>query len=239
MPMDQGRDPWSGDTYKGFARGPAGQAGAQPTAHRPPSGLLAAAGVAAALLLGVGLGFLARPELIGRAPPAAPGAAPPAALASPGAAQVPIAIASPPPAQAAPRPRGKLQTLPPEMAAAERGSAQPDAASEAGETAPPNGRASFDCATARPGAEQLVCSDPQLAAQDRRLARAYRRALASGVDPVDLRQEQQDWTAIREDAARRSSQAVAQIYDQRIAELNRMADAAGDDSGDGDADDGQ
>jgi uncharacterized protein len=87
-------------------------------------------------------------------------------------------------------------------------------------------RASFDCATARPGAEQAVCSDPGLAAADRRLASAYRRAMSSGVVPADLRQEQRDWMAIREDAAHRSRHALASVYDQRIAELNAMADDA-------------
>ena len=98
----------------------------------------------------------------------------------------------------------------------------PSAAQDA-EPVPPL-RASFDCATARPGAEQMVCSDPELAADDRRLARAYRRALRSGVDPYDLRQEQRDWMGIREDAARHSRRDLAQVYDQRIQELNQMAD---------------
>jgi uncharacterized protein YecT (DUF1311 family) len=279
MPMDPGRDPWSGATYKGFSGGsPEPEPPPRTQAPRRPRGLprraLVAGGVAVALLLGLALGFLARPELIGGGTPA-PKAAPPTSLAPPGAAQVPIAMAPPAPAQPAPQPRGKLQTLPPELAAAERGAAHPQAASPAPEAAQraaaqpgaaqpeaaqpepqaaaelpvepatpaispaPPVRASFDCATARPGAEQLVCSDPDLAAQDRRLARAYRRALRSGVDPVDLRQEQRDWTAIREDAARRSRLAVAQIYDQRITELNRMADSAGVARDDADDDGGQ
>jgi uncharacterized protein YecT (DUF1311 family) len=249
MPMDHGCDPWSDGAYKGFAGGPAGEAGAEPATPRPrgrPNGLLVAAGVTAALLVGVALGFLVRPALIGRAPPGAHGAPAASALTPPRPTHIPIAVAPPPPAQAeaAPTPRGKLQTLPPEMAAAERGPARADAASEAGATAAaaapaPQAYASIDCAAAAPGAEQLVCSDPQLAAQDRRLARAWRRALASGADPVALSQAQQDWTAIREDAARRSREAVAQVYDQRIAELDRIAGAVGAASDDGDRDDGQ
>jgi len=58
------------------------------------------------------------------------------------------------------------------------------------------------------------------------MARAYRRALGSGVDPQDLRQEQRDWVAIREDAARHSQQALADVYDQRIRELNAIGDSA-------------
>jgi uncharacterized protein len=92
---------------------------------------------------------------------------------------------------------------------------------------PPAAQASFDCSAARPGAEQLVCSDPSLAAADRRLARAYRRAIEAGLPMDELRTEQGDWLAIREDAARHSPRAVQNIYEQRIQELNDMADDAG------------
>jgi uncharacterized protein len=39
-----------------------------------------------------------------------------------------------------------------------------------------------------------------------------------------LRDEQDDWLAIRESAARYSRSAVADVYRQRIRELNAMAD---------------
>jgi uncharacterized protein len=78
----------------------------------------------------------------------------------------------------------------------------------------------------------MVCSDPGLAAADREMARAYRRAIDAGMDPADLRQEQQDWRAVREVAARQSRRSVAEIYDQRIHELDRMAtDAAASEAG--------
>jgi uncharacterized protein len=93
--------------------------------------------------------------------------------------------------------------------------------------AQPTLRASFDCTTARSGAERMVCSDAELAAADREMARAYRRAMLSGLmPPQELRAEQRDWMDIREDAARRSPRAVASIYGQRIDELNQMADEA-------------
>lgn len=95
--------------------------------------------------------------------------------------------------------------------------------------APPPPRAvarpSFNCAYAGTRAERMVCSDPELAAADRRLARAFRRATDSGVPYRELRAEQDDWLGIREDAARRSPEAVASIYEQRIEELNAMARA--------------
>jgi uncharacterized protein YecT (DUF1311 family) len=91
------------------------------------------------------------------------------------------------------------------------------------EPAPPRARPSFDCRYASTRSEELVCADPQLAAADRRLARAYEQAIAAGVPRRYLRAEQDDWLAIREEAARRSPRAVANIYDQRTAELNDMA----------------
>lgn len=98
--------------------------------------------------------------------------------------------------------------------------------------AQPAAHASFDCATARVGAEQMICSNPGLAAQDRAMARAYRRALSASASPDDMRSEQRDFMAMREDAARRSPRALAGLYDQRIHDLNDVAD--GDDSSDGD-----
>ena len=92
--------------------------------------------------------------------------------------------------------------------------------------APPRERAnpSFNCRYARSTSEEMVCGDPQLAAADRRLNRAYERAIASGIPARELRAEQDDWLEIREDAARRSPSAVASVYEQRIRELNRLAE---------------
>lgn len=136
--------------------------------------------------------------------PAAPAAAPPAPSLGP-PARVAIAPVRPatPPSVAPPRPE------PREVARAE--------------PSPPRARPSFDCRYARSLSEEMVCSDPQLAAADRRLARAYDRAVASGVPARYLRAEQDDWLSIREQAARRSPGAVADIYEQRTAELNDMA----------------
>jgi uncharacterized protein len=73
----------------------------------------------------------------------------------------------------------------------------------------------------------MVCGDPELAAADQRMNRAYRAALAAGAPEGELRSEQLDWLGIREDAARHSRNAVASIYEQRIDELRRWrADAA-------------
>ena len=86
-------------------------------------------------------------------------------------------------------------------------------------------RAGFDCSGARSPAEAMVCGDPELAAADREMSRAYRRALQSGSAPAGaVRQDQRDFLDIREDAARHSRRALAQVYRQRIEELNAIAD---------------
>lgn len=85
-------------------------------------------------------------------------------------------------------------------------------------------RPSFDCRDAQSLGEEAVCADPTLAAADRRLERAFRRAVEAGVPYAQLRAEQDDWLSVREAAARRSPRAVASIYDQRIRELDAMAD---------------
>jgi uncharacterized protein YecT (DUF1311 family) len=90
--------------------------------------------------------------------------------------------------------------------------------------AAPQIAAADGCQAVHGRAAQMVCADPELSAADRELNQAYRRALRSGVPPEQLRADQRDWLAIREDAARRSPRAVASIYEQRIDELNQIAD---------------
>jgi len=55
------------------------------------------------------------------------------------------------------------------------------------------------------------------------MTRAYAGALAAGVPQDELRDEQGDWLRLREDAARRSPQALHSIYEQRIDELEALA----------------
>jgi uncharacterized protein YecT (DUF1311 family) len=173
------------------------------------------------------------------------------ALASGDQARVPVVVAPVAPPAPPPRAPGRLQTLPPDMAAAAGGQTpppqtasnapddaaarppEPAAAAEPNPEPPPAApyRTSFDCGTARPGAEEMVCEDPALAAADRRMARAYRHALDAGADPDALRHDQREWAAVREDAAFDSPGALAQVYAQRIRELNQIADSAGADQG--------
>jgi hypothetical protein len=86
--------------------------------------------------------------------------------------------------------------------------------------ATPRARPSFNCRNARTSAEQLVCSDPVLAAADWRLHNAFEQASAQSPSPRALRLEQDRWLAVRE-AAAPDPRAVLDVYEQRIDELTR------------------
>jgi uncharacterized protein YecT (DUF1311 family) len=101
--------------------------------------------------------------------------------------------------------------------------APPAPVERAAEPAPPPAHPSFDCSYIRSPAEQMVCADPQLAAADRRMAQAYRQALNAGVPHQILDRQQAAWMAARDDAARDGPAAVADVYGERIAELQGMA----------------
>jgi uncharacterized protein YecT (DUF1311 family) len=231
MPTDRAGDSMSGP---GFSEGPAAEPDPPPSRpslrRRRPMALMLG-GITGALTLGLLFGLWARPELIGSKP------TPP--VEQPSVSQIPLTVSPPAASDPIPRAPDRLETLPPDMAAAAHTQSLPQI--DAGEPAaaptapaapeaPPTERfaTSFDCATARPGAEEMVCGDAALAAADRAMGQAYRRAMRAGVDPDDLRQEQRDWVAIREDAALRSRAALSQVYEQRIQELDHIADTAPD-----------
>ena len=210
-----------------------------------------AAAAFAILALAVGVGVaLTRWDPIARLQPtpsasqaaaSLPVAAATPAAGSPPAAERPVVAslaARPPasPAAVAARPRGEadplgdtltriLRDLPAEAAASSSTapSASDRATAAAAQAPSPPIRASFDCRYPRTYAQRMVCGDPDLAAQDRRMSRAYVAALAAGVPQAQLRAEQGDWQSLREDAARHSPQAVRSIYAQRIEELEALA----------------
>ena len=88
---------------------------------------------------------------------------------------------------------------------------------------PPPARRWSDCRDAPTLAVSMVCADRGLASLDQRMKQAYATALDAGVPADLLREDQADWLDVREDAARVSRQAVADIYRQRIGELRRAA----------------
>lgn len=188
----------------------------------------------AAIALGLGLGLLVRPNFAARDSDVAERGATPM--------QVEIDHTAPPlpPVESG----GKLEVLPPDLAGANRqaGDASlsaltsqpvpetlaPDAAFRPGPPTDQAGpmRPGADCGGAGSLAEQMVCSDSDLAAVDREMSRAYRRALRAEISPDALRADQRDWLGVREEAARHSRRALAQVYQQRIAELNSAAEDA-------------
>jgi uncharacterized protein YecT (DUF1311 family) len=83
------------------------------------------------------------------------------------------------------------------------------------------------CASPDPG-EALACGDPALSAAQHRLNRAYAEAVAAGVSPTTLEQQQQRWLSARAAAAREAPWAVREVYQARIAELqDQTRDARG------------
>lgn len=200
-------------------------------------------GVTIACVLGLGLGLAARPQLI--TDQARPPMQPAAANAPEG--QLDVVMAEPAPAPPPP-PGPPLETLPPDIVAPPPGLAPPPPEPPAAPIprpapAPPRApqapwapepplaadpiwgveRPSFDCRNAGSLAEEMVCTDAVLAAADRHMARAYRRAERSGAPIEALREDQDEWLAYREEAALRSPRAVAAAYDRRIGELEAIA----------------
>lgn len=243
MSIDTRSDPSLAYTYRGFT-GP--QAPAPPAPEISPwrrPKVVAIVGSACAV--GLALGLWAKPQF-GPDNRAREPMRPVSAVPMDGGVQIVVDPGKAPPVVETP---GRLEVLPPDMAAAAgaartavlQGAPPPTRISiperEAPLVAPPalpevaevrasmgRARPSFDCRAARSRAEEMVCQDPALAAADRRMAQAFRRATQSGVPYDELRGEQDDWLSIREAAARRSPEAVASIYDQRTQELEAMSE---------------
>ena len=216
--MTERGDPWAGTTYNGFA-GASELPPPRRRAFRLPSRGVVIGGVAAGLALGAVLGLTARPDLGGKASAAAP--MQPAPRASTARLDVEV---NKPVVLPAPKAVGRLEVLPPDLAQAAPRATAP--ASVPTHVEPRRvASAEPDCRFAGSVAEQLICEDPALSRADQRLQRAYRRAMQSGAMPRrDLRDEQLDWLALRDDAARRSPFEVRSLYEQRIDELNALAE---------------
>jgi len=136
------------------------------------------------------------------------------------------------PSEAAPEP---IQTNnAPPVASVTRQASEPPAAlpqRTMGTPAPSGGRRqperASDCLSAPSRADRMLCDDAELAGWDHELSAAYSRALRAGAPPQILREEHEDWLAIREDAAHYSRRALVSVYDQRIGELNALAEDPG------------
>jgi uncharacterized protein YecT (DUF1311 family) len=224
---DRFDEPMPGPERANFAPPPPDRSpGTGPQPRRRRSWLLP--GMLVALVAGAGAAYLALPTLGMDPDPQPSGAGKMQILVNPEKPPPPVKSSGPPMevlapgmAEAAvpPAPPPRLD-VPPVTDDAEP-FAPPPAPEETAAAAQP--RPSFDCARAASLAQDMVCGDVGLAAADRRMARAYQRALAAGIPPDELRAEQADWRDIREDAAHYSATALAQVYDQRIRELEAMA----------------
>lgn len=211
-------------------------------------GLGRAAAVALVVMLAAGVAFALTRGWTSRPSAATPSAAPAIAPAlRPEAAPVEVAANQEPAPPAAPAqpitpdasPTARPTTpaaRPVEVAKAPPRFVAPEVSSDASASQPAPAavarpaagsasiRPSFDCERAQTPAQDMVCSDPRLAAADLRMSRAYAAALAAGGATAELRSEQADWLEIREDAARYSNRAVLNIYRQRTQELEAMVE---------------
>jgi uncharacterized protein YecT (DUF1311 family) len=216
---DPAGQPWNG-VYNGFSAAP--PQGPAPRRLTIPKPVTIGVGVGGALALGLLVGLFAKPDL-GPSGPAAPMRA-----VTPASGTMPVVVSAVTPAAPVPKSSGKLEVLPPQMVAAANSAPsvaaprQPPVISVS--DTPRSTRGDPACAGAQGLAAQMVCADADLAGADREMNRAYRRALQAGVSPDQLRAEQRDWLAARETAARHSPRTVADLYDQRIDELNQLAD---------------
>ncbi len=70
-------------------------------------------------------------------------------------------------------------------------------------------------------ADRLVCANPALASQERRMKAAYVKALAAGADPLAVDRGQAEWRELRETARERG--ALSDLYARRIRELEAIA----------------
>ncbi|KVE28320.1 hypothetical protein WI93_11100 [Burkholderia vietnamiensis] len=81
--------------------------------------------------------------------------------------------------------------------------------------------ASFDCAKASSPIEHLICSTPQTADADLRLASAYSAARAKASDPAALKADQRKWMKNERDACS-DAECLVKVTEARIQKLAAM-----------------
>jgi uncharacterized protein YecT (DUF1311 family) len=88
----------------------------------------------------------------------------------------------------------------------------------------PRADPTFSCRRQDTQSERIVCRDAELVRLDRGMNRAFDAAVKAGVPYRSLRQDQDDWLRVREDAAQHQGRdEVAGMYRERIAELKDIA----------------
>jgi hypothetical protein len=203
----------------------------RPAGPKRPSKAVVTAGVAVALVLGIVGGFAMKPQLndqaLGKKPENRRVVEIPKEPSGLGIVvdRTVTAMTQPQPLPVTPvEPPAELD---PAVAAEPKDSEPPPVVvgsiPERTPPAPGGAHPSFNCAYARSPAERMICGDAQLASLDRQMSRAYRRALDVGVPRHILDRQQAVWMSARERAAEDGPAAVADVYGQRIAELEGLA----------------
>lgn len=208
---------------------------ATPARERGGPNLLLIGGLAAATLVGVGIG-VAAPHLFGSKP------ARTVAVDAPSATGVEVQVDT---VHTAPIPDGETTVMPtvppgapdvpPQLAQPPQRPADPPAveppperdfiADLADERANDLEPADMACAysAANPASG---CTDRELIRADRALSEAYRAAGRAGVPQRVLRDDARDWRDVSEDAANRSRAALLDAYRARTEDVWAMADEA-------------
>jgi len=132
--------------------------------------------------------------------------------ASAGAATATSETAQPPAAQQAAQSASVPAQPPQQVAASKPDTAQPSQTQII---------ASFDCTKASSKTEKLICSSPQTADADRRLAAAYRSAASKSTDQTALRQQQREWLT-KERNACDDAACLVNVTEARIQALSAM-----------------
>ncbi|WP_309087433.1 hypothetical protein [Phenylobacterium sp.] len=90
---------------------------------------------------------------------------------------------------------------------------------------PPKARSAGGACRLQPTpADRLLCANPTLKIQERRMKDAYERALAAGADPLVIDRGQAEWRAMRNAADTRAE--LADLYARRTRELSEAAETA-------------
>ena len=191
-----------------------GPASADREQMRADAKLAVALSIVGALGLGMGLGVWMTPMLGDNNPFLAPRAetAPLAmSLTVPAALDIAPTAAEVLPAE--PKPRTKAADPPRKLKVA---TARTEALAPA--------RTAGGCSPDGSRTKVTLCADPAIAAADLDMEGAFQRALHSGAPVKALRAGQQAWLVLRDEAARRSPTDLAEAYEQRVSDLNALAD---------------
>ncbi|NBC94612.1 lysozyme inhibitor LprI family protein [Burkholderia thailandensis] len=108
-----------------------------------------------------------------------------------------------------------------QQTAASEPSSQVDAKQDAQAQQPVAIIASFDCSPAASKMEKLICSTPETADADRRLAAAYSAARAKSNDPNGLKADERNWL-VNERNACSDVACLAKVMEARIQKLAAM-----------------